>query len=149
MEHSTVGILRWIKYSPINLSKGNFEADMTVSNLGIIEMKWWLCNLCHSFNVVDVTLYSDASLMGWGDVMDKISTKGRWSTVEARKHITYLELLTALFTPKCFHPSLSGKHVKLMIDNTTAVAVTQLLSKFGNSVHNITWITAAHIPGSL
>ena len=116
------------KVQALNLSKGNFEADMTVSNQGIIEMKWWLCNLCHSFNVichppVDVTLYSDASLMGWGTVMDNISTGGRWSTVEARKHINYLELLAALFALKCFHTSLSGKHVKLMIDNTTAVAV--------------------------
>ena len=140
---------------------------MTVSNQGIIEMNWWLCNLRHSFNVichppVDVTLYSDASLMGWGAVMDNISTGGRWSTVEARKHINYLELLAALFALKCFHTSLSGKHVKLMIDNTTAVAVINNMGTCHSvdchsiavqiwefsMLHNITWLTAAHIPGS-
>ena len=75
------------KVQALNLSKGNF-----VFNQGIIEMKWRWCNPCHSFNVichppVDVTLYSDASLMGWGALMDNISTGGRWSTVKARKHI--------------------------------------------------------------
>ena len=155
------------KVQALNLSKGNFEADMTVSNQGIIEMKWWLCNLCHSFNVichppVDVTLYSNASLMGWAAVMDNISTGGRWSTVEARKHINYLELLAALFALKCFHTSLFGKHVKLMIDNTTAVVVINNMGTCHSvdchsiavqiwefsMLHNITWLTAAHIPGS-
>ena len=58
--------------------------------------------------------------------------------------------------------SISGKHVKLMIDNTTAVFVINNMgtchSPRCNSIavqiwefcklHNVTWLTAAHIPGS-
>lgn len=77
-------------------------------------------------------------------------------------HINCLEFLTALFALKCFQSSLSGKHVKIMIDNTTAVSVINSMgtchSDKCNSIgikiwefcmsHNIVWLTAAHIPGS-
>ena len=116
---------------------------------------------------VDVTLYSDASLEGWGAVMNDISTGGGggggWSVTEAHSHINCPELLAVLFALKCFYTLLSGKHVKLMIDNTTAVAVINNMGtchstechsiavqiwEFSIS-HNITWLTAAHIPSSL
>ena len=155
------------KVNALKYSKGDFEANMAISDNGVSEIKWWLGHLDVSFNSichppVDVTLYSDASLVGWGAVMNEISTGGRWSSTEAHHHINCLELLAALFALKCFQTSLSGKHVKLMIDNTTAVAVINNMgtchSTECNSIvkqiwefsilHNITWLTAAHIPGS-
>ena len=103
---------------------------MSVSKKGVADMKWWLHNLDDSYMYndichppVDITLYSDASLIGWGTVMNDTSTGGRWSPSEAENHINCLELLAALFALKCFQSSLSGKHVKIMIDNTTAVSV--------------------------
>ena len=91
-------------------------------------MKWWVHNLDDSCNdichpPVDITLYSDSSLMGWGAVMNDSSTGGRRSPSEAENHINCFELLAALFALNCFQSSLSGKHVKIMIDNTTAVSV--------------------------
>ena len=100
--------------------------------------------------------------MGWGAVMNDSSTGGRWSPSEAENHINCLELLAALFALKCFQSSLSGKHVKIMIDNTTAVSVINNMgtchSDNCNSIgikiwefcmsHNIIWLTTAHIPGS-
>ena len=115
-------------------------------------------DICHP--PVDITLYSDASLMGWGAVMNDTSTRGRWSPSEAENHINCLELLAARFALKCFQSSLSGKHVKIMIDDTTAVSVINNMgtchSDKCNSIaiqefcklHNIIWLTAAHIPGS-
>ena len=72
---------------------------------------------------VEITLYLDASLMGWGTVMNDTSTGGRWSPSEAENYINCLELLAALFALQCCQSSLSGKHVKIMIDNTTTVSV--------------------------
>ena len=116
------------KINALKYVKGNFEAIMAISEKGVSEMQSWLSNLDGSFNTirhppVDVTLHSDASLEDWGAVMNDISTGGRWSVIEAHSHINCLELLAVLFALKCFYISLSGKHVKLMIDNTTAVAV--------------------------
>ena len=155
------------KIKALKQSKGDFEASMSVSKQGISEMRWWLDNLDHSYNTichppVDIILYSDASLMGWGAVMNKTSTGGRWSPMEAENHINYLELLAAFFALKCFQNSISGKHVKLMIDNTTAVSVINNMGTCHSlkcneiavqiwefcQLHNVTWLTAAHIPGS-
>lgn len=74
-------------------------------------MKWWLHNLDDSYNnirhpPVDITLYSEASHMGWGAVMNDTSTGGRWSSCEAENHINCLELLGALFALKRFQSSL-------------------------------------------
>ena len=94
--------------------------------------------------------------------MNDTSTGGRWSPSEAENHINCLELLAAIFALKCFQSSLSGKHVEIMIDNTTAVSVINNMgtchSDNCNSIgikiwefcmsHNIIWLTTAHIPGS-
>lgn len=155
------------KVAALKLAKGNFEETMCISHNGISELNWWLCNLDSSCNTircppVDVTLYSDASLQGWGAVMNKKSTGGMWLPTESEHHINYLELLAAFFALQCFHSSLSGKHVKIMIDNTSAVFQINNMgtchSEECNSLvvqiwefcisHNIPWLTAAHIPGS-
>ena len=94
--------------------------------------------------------------------MNDESTGGRWLPTESEHHINYLELLAAFFALQCFHSSLSGKHVKIMIDNTSAVAQINNTgtchSEECNSLvvqiwefcisQDISWLTAAHIPGS-
>ena len=61
------------------------------------------------------------------------------------------------------YTSLRGKHVKIMIDNTAAVALINNIETCHNKdcntlvvqirefcmLHKITWITAAQIPGAL
>lgn len=95
------------KIKTLKQSKGDFDALMSVSKIGVADTKRWLHNLDDSYNdichpPVDITLYSDALLMGWGAVMDDTSTGGRWSPSEAENHINFLELLTALFALRCF-----------------------------------------------
>jgi hypothetical protein len=55
--------------------------------------------------------------------MNTVSTGGHWTAYEGQPHINYLEILAAFFTLKCFLYSIVGKHVKIMIANTTAVSV--------------------------
>ena len=69
------------KINALKYAKGNVEANIAILEKGVSKMKWWLSNLDGSFNTirhpeVDVTLYSDASLEGWGVVMNDISTGG-------------------------------------------------------------------------
>ena len=49
-------------------------------------------------------------------------TGGMWLPTESEHHINNLELLAAFFALQCFHSSFSGKRVKIMIDNTSAVS---------------------------
>ena len=92
---------------------------------------------------------SASSKRGWGAVKGFLKTEGRWSTVECLSHTNYLELLAALFALKALCTGLGGTHIKLQLDNTTAVAyinnmgVQNLLSlmtypfRYGNGASSI------------
>ena len=154
------------KTSALKIAKGNFDAPMTISKEGLEELRWWADQIDASFNYLqfppfDIIIYSDASLQGWGAVLGGTSSGGRWSPTESTKHINYLELLAALFALRLFRSTIQGKHVKLMIDNTTAVAVINNMGTCHSRdchlvgrqiwqfcVNNSIWLTAAHIPGS-
>ena len=49
-----------------------------------------------------VTIYSDASLTGWGGVVNSTSTGEQWSEDESKNHINYLEILACFLTLKAF-----------------------------------------------
>ena len=57
---------------------------------------------------------------GWGAALSGQSTGGRWSSVE--QHINVLELRAALFGLKAFCSEMQNIHVKLELDNTSAIA---------------------------
>ena len=155
------------KVEALKISKGNFEAKMQISPKARYELNWWLANLNTSFNTIDhppidFTLTSDASFKGWGASMGDDSTGGQWAPEEL-EDIHILELRAALFALKCFKKSIiSGKHVKIMIDNTTAVAAinnqgTSHCDKTNDLAFDV-WqfcmkhdlhLTAAYIPGVL
>ncbi len=155
------------KIVSLKCAKGNFDAKMTLSDEAKDQLYWWLHNLPISFNdieipPVNVVINSDASLSGWGAVKGGSSTGGQWTPNEACFHINYLELLAAYFALKCFSKSIANQHVKILIDNTTAVGVINNMgtchSDPCNSIackiwafceKNNVWLTAAHIPGHL
>jgi hypothetical protein len=80
-----------------------------------------------------------------GCSLDDMNAGGNWTPIGAQ-HINYLEMLAVLFALKSFSSQVSGKHVKVLMDNTTAVAginqmgtclavqITDLLAAYGNGV---------------
>ena len=75
-------------------------------------------------------MFTDASNQGWGAVIGDCKIGSQWTTLEANNHINYLEMLTVFVALKAFSSHLSGKHVCVRIDNTTARAD---LGKMGTS----------------
>ena len=69
----------------------------------------------------NLTMETDASLMGWGAVYRGVRTGGLWSQLEGN-HINYLELLAAMFAVKSFAKDRKDNHVHLRMDNRTAVS---------------------------
>ena len=57
-------------------------------------------------------------------------TGGLWSSIEAQNHINYLEMLAIKLGLKCFEEKIRQQHVKLMVDNMTAVSI---LNNMGTS----------------
>jgi hypothetical protein len=76
---------------------------------------------------VDLVLFTDASEWGWGAVLcqgSQIRTAaGAWSNLEASRHINELETDAVGRAIRAFSPHLMGHGVRLMLDNTSAIAV--------------------------
>ena len=79
---------------------------------------------------VDKCIATDASSYRWGAVMESQSTGGLFSTSEMKEHINVLELKAILFGSKAVAKSLTKVHIKVLTDNSTAVAC---INKFGTS----------------
>ena len=153
------------KYHAIKDNNGNYEAFMSLPTDAKTELQWWIENIENSFNVINhdpasLTISTDASKIGWGGVFKDLTCGGHWTPQEAEEHINYLELMAAFFSLQAFVTKLNNKHVRLKIDNTTAMAAINNMGT-NHSVQcnkvaldiwcwcmarNI-WISAEHIPG--
>ena len=86
----------------------------------------------------DFVLFTDASLTGWGCSCGIGRTGGHWDYTEAQSNINVLELKAAL---QSFAREMANIHVRLMMDNTIAVAC---VSKIGTS-HSVQCLSLIHI----
>ena len=157
-KHKTIALKR---------NRGNFDRCMALSAPAKRELDWWIDNILLCYNPItrpdpDCTLTTDACNEGWGAVYNDHSTGGFWSLDEKPNHINYLELLAVFLGIKTFLDNERGKHVRLMIDNSTAVLV---INKMGTShsyklnslcktiwewaIPRDLWLSAAHIPGKI
>ena len=137
---------------------------MQLSQSGLEELQWWPINVDEAENDImqkepDLVINTDASLTGWGCHCEGISSGGQWLASEKEYHINYLELKAVLLALKTFQSRVVSQHVRLMIDNTTAVSC---INKMGTShsdacndiahaiwswsIQQDTWISAAHVP---
>jgi len=151
----------------LKFSKGNFDGTVQLSLRSLSEIRWWKCNVAGSFCPIsrgepDLVLYSDASLLGWGASLNGVSTSGKWSLSEKTLHINALEMKAAENGLKHFcGEKQSVCHVRLMMDNTTAVSYVNCMggmqSKICNTISKSMWewaiseeiwISAEFIPGS-
>ena len=144
----------------------DFDQAIILSPHAKSDLHWIINNLA-KFNgcffgerPIDIYIECDASLAGWGATCGGQSANGQWSILEAHNHINYLELLAALYALQAFVPNLRDVHVRLKLDNSTAVAY---INKMGgikspslNSLSRTLWewcierniiISAQHIPG--
>ena len=76
-----------------------------------------------------VTVFTDASPLGWGGVLDGLHVGGEWPPHETR-HSNVKELLAVLLVLQRFLPHLRGRHVLIRSDN---VATCAYINKGGGS----------------
>ena len=154
------------KIIALKTAKSNFDSHMHLSPRAVRELNWWLVNLPNSFNLIespplDICLHSNTSLSGWGGVMNNMSNmEDIGQNVRQNNILTIWNTWLPFFTLKCFICSIVGKHVKIMIGNTTAVSVINNKDTSHNDQcndvtcdiwnlceENSIWLTAAYIPG--
>lgn len=108
-------------------SSQSFEATVVLSQEALLELGWWSNgrNLLNGKAIrtqePDMTIETDASMLGWGAVCGGVRTGGLWSQTETRNHINYLELLAAFFAVKAFAKDRQDAHILLKMDNRTAI----------------------------
>ena len=86
--------------------------------------------------------------------------EGGWNPDEATHDINYLEILAVLLALQPFSDKVSAKHIKLMVDNTTAVATINQMGTCHSHLNNKlvqqiceccilhgVWLTVALTPG--
>jgi hypothetical protein len=108
----------------------------------------------------DLTLYTDASLQGWGAHMNDMEISGTWTVEESILHINCLELKAIVKAFQLWIPFLKGRQVLIATDNTTVVSYIN--KQGGTSSHSLLSLTqellllvhthditirARHIPG--
>ena len=105
--------------------KGNYSALIQLSDELKQDLRWWVNNIDLAYCPINygntqLTISSDASPLGWGASCHGTQTGGNWNPLESKLHINMLELKAAFFGLRCF--AQDNLHIKLLIDNTTALA---------------------------
>ena len=88
------------RYLALLRSGDNYEATMRLSSALIREFNWWEINISSTKNPIrqshyKLTIFSDASLTGWGASCGHRVAFGQWSAAKRTLHINCLELLAA------------------------------------------------------
>ena len=122
------------KDKSLKYNKGNFNAVIKLSEDTLHEISWWKKNIFKVFKPIrypkfSITIYTNASLEGWGASMGIVSTGGAWLPDEKLMHINVLELKAILLALNSFVKT-SHAHIKIMFDNTTAI---HFINKMGAS----------------
>ena len=138
---------------------------MQISKTSYDDLRWWINSADSLFKPIvlsqpEVTLFTDASSLGWGGVLDNVNIDGRWIPSEATHHINYLEMLAVFFALNDLQIQLCGKHVCVRIDMTAVSDISKMGTRHSRKRNNLTreiwnwcithgiFLTAAHIPGA-
>ena len=152
------------KSRALKRAAGAFTARMTLSDLARDDLQWWIDNILNSCSPIRVsspskTLRSDSSSFAWGGLDGHIQTGGNWSVEEREEHINYLELLAAKLTFQTFGARVSNTHIRIQLDNTTAVAYINRQGGRKIKCNALArelwrwcydrriWLSATHLPG--
>ena len=149
----------WLK-----IHKGDFDQCILISNIVREDLNWWIVNIQeYPSRVVkenpSAVLTTDASLEGWGAVLNEIVTGGDWSSEEKSCHINELELKAVLFGLKSLCGDLKSITIQVRTDNSTTMACINRKGSAKDNCNNITrliWLwcldkdiklVAVHLPG--
>ena len=104
---------------------GSWTDRITVPQWVLSEVAWWaspavLQCLPLTTKETEVTLFTNASSLGWGAQLGSRSTQGQWSASQRSWHINVLEAV--INAVRNFLPHLRSRVVRLMCDNAVTVA---------------------------
>ena len=108
-----------------------WEAPVPILPRLLPHLQWWLQreNLLKGLPLdppdPNLTLFTDASLSGWGASLEGKPVSGLWSGPQLQEHINILEMRAVLLALKHFQEVIQGQSLLVATDNTTVVAYLQ------------------------
>ena len=156
------------KIKALKVSGDNYEDFIKLSDTAINDLSWWVHNLEKSYANIshgkpDITIFTDSSKSGYGfhRVENNLKGSGLWSSHESRMHINILEIKAIWFALNALVRDCKGKHIRIMIDNKTALAYVREMGGSKSSTCNAfarkiwqwaetneNWISVAYVPSS-
>ena len=106
----------------------DFDRVIVLPKEAIDDLQWWLNEGLLSKKMLvkqqpSITIKSDSSGYAYGAVMNNTTvTHGMWCDTERQEHINVLELKAAMLAVQSFCREIKNCHVRIEIDNTTAVS---------------------------
>ena len=108
-----------------------------------------------------MTMTTDTSKIGWGFLLQDTPTGGQWTPEEAQKYIDYLEIKSVLLGLKSYKMDITNKHIKVLVENTTAVSCINhmgachfkdvnkpVITIWEWCINHNMWLTVVHISGT-
>ncbi len=167
--------LELAKMEHLGRNQGRYDAHISLSEDTISLLQWWSDHVDSLIGPICtpnpmVYLRSDSSDFAWGgvvmsksgrDLVPTSTTKGSWSEDEAKEHINVKELQAGFFTLQSFCDTMCNVHIKIELDNTTAISY---INKMGGKIQRLSeiaqelwmwardrdiWVSAVHLPGIL
>ena len=153
------------KNQELAIHHGNYNVVIHLPDAIIMEIQWWKLHVHNVKRQVqqinpEHVIESDASNTGWGGIIDNtLKTRGQWSADEMKLHINLKELQAAFFMLQSFCQNYHDTHIRLKLDNTTAVACINRMASTKPSLMKMTkqiWVwaierqihlSAEHLPG--
>ena len=115
------------KICQLIMNGNNYNKNTELSGVILDELKWWKVNLKDNVHFIKdgkfrLTIFTDASLTGWGATDGSREIYGHWSVKERSFHINYLELLTIKIALKEIASDIRNAQILLRVNNTTAIS---------------------------
>ncbi|XP_068738744.1 uncharacterized protein [Montipora capricornis] len=154
------------KITALRQNQGDYDAVMNLSEHSKAELLWGINNIAQSQRLLlttnpDLIPTTNASLLGWGAVLNGMETGGHWSAEEQGFHIYYLEIKAVLLGLKSLCPNAHNTHICVQSDNTTTGTYINAMGGVKSETCNDmalqiwewcivrqSWLSARHIPGS-
>ena len=153
------------KWKPASLQ---WDAQIPLDPSVKASAMWWASedNVLKGVSLLRVpptsTLYTDASMTGWGAYLDGQSCSGTWQGEHLLEHINILEMRAVLLSIQSLRHLVQGRAICLATDNATVVAYLQ--NQGGTKSHKLCALaikilllcqslslslTVRHLPGRL
>ena len=90
----------------LSRTDGDLSKRLQLNRESLSDLDWWVNNVERvngrplSTQEPDLIIFSDASLSGWGAVLNDVTAKGPWSEHDRDRDINEFELLVALYALK-------------------------------------------------